>query len=258
MPQRITVNAPAKVNFYLDVTGKRDDGYHNIETVMQTIDIHDTLTFSKAMHKEIRISFVGGNRFNITSGEKNLIHKAAMALGVWGVDVSLTKKIPTEAGLGGGSSDAASTLIALNELFALGRSREELAAIAAGIGADVPFFIYGGAAAARGIGEIIEPLEPVTDWEILIEKPEKGLSTKEIYRLMDEEERAEGHSLDEFLLHFRNSDPELPKYIFNAMENVSVRLCPEIEEAKKKLLDKGCEAAMMSGSGSAVFGLRKK
>ena len=254
--ESLTVKAPAKINWYLNVLKKRSDGYHDIETVMQTVDIYDTLTFTKTDSKDIRIR-VDNNIYNIDCGSNNLIYKAAEALGVYGVDICVEKKIPVEAGLGGGSSDAACTLKTLNSMFELGFSREQLASKAASIGADVPFFVYGGACAARGIGDIIEPLEPVTEYKFRIIKPCKGLSTALIYSLIDKEPKEECPSFDEFLLHFKNNDRELTNVMFNAMEKVSIAQCEQIGQAKQTLLREGCKAAMMSGSGSAVFGLIK-
>ena len=256
--ESVTVKAPAKINWYLNVLSKRSDGYHNIETVMQTVDIYyDTLTIKRNAGKDIRIN-IDNNVFGIDTAENNIIYKAAKKLGVYGVEIYLKKNIPVEAGLGGGSSDAASAMNVFNDMFELGLSKKELAARAAEVGADVPFFIYGSACIARGIGEQIEPVQPVTRYGFRIIKPCKGLSTGLIYSLMDKEEPQVCPSLDTFLRHFNNADDELAKYMFNAMDKVSAELCPEIGEAKKKLIDEGCIAAMMSGSGSAVFGLMKK
>lgn len=252
----VTAKAPAKINWYLNVLGKRSDGYHDIETVMQTVDIFDTLTFSKTDARDIRIS-ISNNIYNIACGEDNLVYKAAKLLGVYGVDIHIDKTIPAQAGLGGGSSDAACTLKTLNDMFELGFSQAQLALMAVRLGADVPFFIYGGACMASGIGEIITPLEPVTDFGFKIVKPFGGLSTGHIYSLIDRAEKTEAPTMDEFLKHFKNNDKELTKLMFNAMEAVSEAECPQIANVKRRLLSEGCEAAMMSGSGSAVFGLAR-
>lgn len=258
MTPALTVEAPAKINWYLNVLDKRANGYHNIETVMQTISLHDTLTFSKNATKEINITISDGNKYDISLGENNLIHKAVKVLGLYGVDIHLKKNIPVEAGLGGGSSDAASTLVALNDLFSLGYSKSKLAEKAMLIGSDVPFFVYGGACIVRGIGEEVEPIKPVTTYDIIVRKPNAGLSTKRIYELMDQEKREKVISFNDFIAHFNNSDKELHNYIYNAMESVSLRLCPQIAIEKARLIADGCSSAMMSGSGSAVFGLKKR
>ncbi len=250
----LSANAPAKINWYLNVLSKRDNGYHDIQTVMQTIDLYDTVCVTKADHKEIKVS-IDGNVFEIARPEDNLVYKAAAQLGVYGVDIRLTKRIPVQAGLGGGSSDAATTLCLLNEMFELGYSKQELAARAVNLGADVPFFIYGGACIAEGIGEVLTPVEPVTRYNIKIKKPDMGLSTGMIYSLVDKATREGEITLANFLAHFNNDDDELKNYLFNVMEKVSLPLCPDIAEAKKQLIAEGCIAAMMSGSGSAVFGI---
>lgn len=206
---RIIVNAPAKINWYLNILDKKSDGYHNIQSVMQTIDLYDTLEINKIDTRDINIIIEGKNKYNISIGENNLITKAAKALGVYGIEVKLTKRIPVEAGLGGGSSDAAATISALNDMFELGYKKSELAEKAAKIGADVPFFIYGGACIAEGIGEILTPIEPVKSYDILIEKPEIGLSTKMIYELMDKEKRTDKIGFNDFISHFNNDDKEL-------------------------------------------------
>lgn len=258
MAKNVTAKAPAKINWYLDILDKRANGYHNIKTVMQTIDLHDTLTFSENDTDKINISLLSDNKYNISLGEGNLIYKAARELGVYGVDIVLEKNIPVEAGLGGGSSDAATTLVTLNDMFSLGFSKEELAAKAMNIGSDVPFFVYGGACIVEGIGEAVTPIAPVTNYDIVIRKPDAGLSTKKIYELIDNQKRIDKIPFDEFITHFNNNDDKLPGYIYNAMEAVSLQLCPEIEKEKAFLLQSGCIAAMMSGSGSAVFGLKRK
>lgn len=255
--ESVTLKAPAKINWYLNVVKKRDDGYHDIETVMQTIDLYDILTVTRASHKDINIT-IKNNTYNIDAGENNIIYKAAKQLGVYGVDTNLEKNIPVEAGLGGGSSDAACAMKIFNDIFELGLSKSELAAKAAKIGADVPFFIYGGACAARGIGDIIEPIKPVERYDILIRKPEKGISTALIYNLIDSSPKQDHPSMEDFLKHFNDNDSELINYMFNDMERVSLPLCSQINDAKKSLLNDGCIAAMMSGSGSAVFGLKEK
>ena len=249
-----TIDAPAKINWYLNIGKKRPDGYHDIQTVMQTVPLCDTLRFAKRNDNEIRIS-VDGMSEGIPCNENNLIYRAAVALGVFGVDISLTKRIPSQAGLGGGSSDAASTLVALNNMFELGKSKQELVAIAARLGSDVPFFVYGGACVIGGMGEEVIPLEPVTSYRIAIIKHKAGLSTKDVFNKFDEMPMLKGVTCEEFIRLFNNENKELHKFLFNSLEPAALSLCPSIVEAKKEMEALGAVGVMMSGSGTSVFGL---
>ena len=255
----LTANAPAKINWYLNIVRKREDGYHELESIMQTIALSDTLEFRKRTDRSIllTVSSDGGSIRTVPADASNLVCKAAEALGVYGVEIHLTKRIPAQAGLGGGSSDAACALMSLNRLFQLGLTRQQLAEKAVTLGADVPFFLYGGACIARGIGEVLEPIAPVTRFDIRIRKPETNLSTPEIFRLWDRQPPEEHPTLAQFLAEFSdNGHPE--RVLYNGLESVSVALCPQIAEAKAALLAEGAAAAMMTGSGSAVFGLFEK
>lgn len=250
----MTAQAPAKINWYIDIGKKRTDGYHDIRTVMQTVDLYDTLNFSLTDNKEIRM-FVDGMSAGVPHDESNIVVRAAKALDVYGIDIHLTKRIPSQAGLGGGSSDAGSTLTALNILFELGKSKEELAKIAAELGSDVPFFVYGGAGIVSGMGEEVEPLCPVTRYKMALVKHKEGLSTKDVFNEFDKELVLPKYTLDEFLLHFNNSDEFLHEYIYNALESAAMRLCPSVATAKDELYKYGAVKTMMSGSGTSVFGL---
>lgn len=250
----MTAKAPAKINWYLAVKRRRADGYHEIETVLQTIPLYDTLIFKRTGDSSLRLNVTGQYSSAVPADENNLICRAAELLGVYGIHITLQKDIPAQAGLGGGSSDAACALKVLNEMFQLGRTQQELANIALKLGADVPFFLYGGACVARGIGEEIEPLPPVTKYEIQIQKPAKSLSTGEIYRLADTLPTEPHPTLEEFLQEFRQEgSPE--KLLYNGLESASISLCPEIAQLKESFLQQGARGALMSGSGSAVFGL---
>lgn len=252
--EQITAKAPAKINWYLAVKRRRADGYHEIETVLQTIPLYDTLTFVRTEDSAIRLDVTGQTAGSVPSDASNLVYRAAELLGVSGLHITLHKNIPAQAGLGGGSSDAACTLKVLNELYQLGHTQQELAKIALNLGADVPFFLYGGACIARGIGEEIEPLPPVTKYKIQIQKPAKSLSTGEIYRLADTFPKVPHPTLEEFLQEFRqDGNPE--KLLYNELESASIALCPEIAQLKDALMQQGALGALMSGSGSAVFGL---
>ena len=228
------IEAPAKINWYLNIGAKRPDGYHDIQTVMQTIPLCDTLRFSKRDDKTIGIS-VDGMSEGIPCNENNLIYRAAVALGVCGVDISLTKRIPSQAGLGGGSSDAASTLVALNTMFELGKTKSELVDIAAKLGSDVPFFVHGGACVVGGMGEEVIPLEPVTSYRIAIIKHSAGLSTKDVFNRFDDMPMPKGVTLDEFVSLFNNDNKNLHKELFNSLEPAALSLCPSIVDAKNEM-----------------------
>ncbi|MBP3348943.1 MAG: 4-(cytidine 5'-diphospho)-2-C-methyl-D-erythritol kinase [Clostridia bacterium] len=251
---KITVKAPAKINWYLNVGAKRSDGYHDISTVMQTVELYDTLSFERADHNDVRLCVVNGGA-DIPTDERNIVCRAARALGVYGVDIKLEKNIPSQAGLGGGSSDAASALCALNDLFELGKTKAELARIAAGIGSDVPFFVYGGACLIGGMGEEVTPLQPVDSYKIGIIKHSAGLSTKDVFARFDSLPYRCDVGLDEFLRHFNNEDKNLHEYLFNSLEPAALSLCPDIVRARDEMLELGACRAMMSGSGTSVFGL---
>lgn len=252
--KELTVQAPAKINWYIDIGKKRADGYHDIKTVMQTVSLYDTLSFRLNDSGEIHMT-VEGMSPDVPCDERNIVFRAAQALGVYGVDIHLTKRIPSQAGLGGGSSDAGSTLTALNALFELGKSQAELAKIAAKLGSDVPFFIYGGACIVSGMGETVEPLCPVTRYKLALIKHKEGLSTKDVFNEFDKEFVLPKYTLDEFLSHFNNDDGFLHEYMYNALESAALRLCPSVATAKDELYKCGAVKTMMSGSGTSVFGL---
>ena len=272
----ITLTAHAKINLTLDVTGVRPNGYHDVEMVMQSIGLYDELTAKRTTGNELSLSCrfsdsLGG--LTLPTGPKNLVCKAALAFfdacrkegklkrelpENTGVDFTLIKNIPAEAGMGGGSTDAAAALRALNILFETGFSTEELCRIGAGVGADVPFCVLGGTALAKGIGEILTPLPDAPDTHLLLVKPPVGASTKEIY---------DGLVLDENTVHpdtagmikaLETKDYDLMcSGLSNILEPVTIGLLPVIGEIKKKIINLGADAALMSGSGSTVFGMFK-
>ena len=250
--------AYAKVNLTLDVLDKRPDGYHDLQSVMQTISLRDDIEIDVGTGKpwELRCT-----NENIPCDESNLAWKAArvycdaMKKDPGGLEIRITKRIPSQAGLGGGSSDAASTLVALNNMFELGKSKQELVAIAARLGSDVPFFVYGGACVIGGMGEEVIPLEPVTSYRIAIIKHKAGLSTKDVFNKFDEMPMPNGVTCEEFIRLFNNENKELHKSLFNSLEPAALSLCPSIVEAKKEMEALGAVGVMMSGSGTSVFGL---
>jgi 4-diphosphocytidyl-2-C-methyl-D-erythritol kinase len=183
-PNTLRVLAPAKVNLFLEVLGKRPDGYHEIATLMMAIDLTDVLDLSPSEDGSLSLTC---DEPDLSTGPDNLVLKAALRLRaktgtMSGATIRLTKRIPWAAGLGGGSSDAAATLKGLNELWKLGLSREELSAIGAELGSDVPFFLNGNAAWCTGRGEIIEPVAIGRPLDLVLVKPPEALATAEVYR----------------------------------------------------------------------------
>ena len=251
----ITERAYAKINLSLDVTGKRPDGYHEVRMVMQTVDIYDSLTFEKA-DEGITID-VGGSP--LPADGDNLIYKAAKAVmdkcGVTGgVTISLDKHIPIAAGMAGGSSDAAAALRGVNRLYECGLSYEELREIGVKIGADVPYCIEGGTVLAEGIGEKLTFLSPLPEYILAVAKPERGVSTGNIYKSLDEIFDTITHpDVDAMLEAFKAQDMSFVKYLGNVLEYVTIPLCPEVDEIKKIFRESDTAGTLMTGSGPTVF-----
>ena len=255
----LTIPAFAKLNWSLRVLGKRDDGYHEIDTVLQTISLHDTITFEETSDDGIQLWCEDRS---VPADKTNLVWRAAAALRERysirrGVKIRLEKRIPAEAGLGGGSSDAAATLIALALLWENEISGDDLALVAEGLGSDVPFFLHGGTARATGRGEVVESLEDLPPKHLLVIKPNASISTAKAYGMLN---RAALTSSDSkpILLRSQASDSSASidlNSLYNDFEPVVFQLEPEIERAKVALLQSGARAAMLSGSGSSVFGI---
>ena len=185
----VTVHAPAKINLTLDIVGTREDGYHLLESIFQSVSIYDTVVARKRWTKGVFLDAPAC----LCPVEKNTAYKAAVAFFEYtglnkGVHLSLTKRIPTQAGMGGGSADAAGVLVALNNLFKTRLTTEQLCEIGLTVGADVPFCVMGGTAYVTGIGEKIQPLPPLPDCFIVIAQPDEGISTKEAYAAVDNAE----------------------------------------------------------------------
>ena len=252
----LTLHAPAKVNLTLIVGARRDDGYHDVSTVMQTVGLYDTLTLSG-----------GGSGLTMTCTDpdlptdgSNLVLRAAtlfcreLRLPVPDLHLHLQKRIPSQAGLGGGSSDAASVLLALRLLYAPALSDEELERMAAKLGSDVPFFIRGGTALATGRGERLVPLPRLRDGWFVIVKPPEGFSTPAMYRRLDELP-PEPARPDGMTAALESGDIRaVAAALYNSFERAvpPVSAVWDIEDA---LRAHGALAALLSGSGSAVFGL---
>ena len=185
----LTIRAYAKINLTLDVGERRPDGYHSIRSIMQTIALHDTLTVTLTPDiSRVRLEVIGEKAAGVPADASNLVHRAASLLAgpESGLHILLHKRIPSQAGLGGGSSDAAATIWAVNILRGLGLSSEQLADRGAALGADVPFFFTGGTALVEGLGELITPLPPLTPpWVLVLAKPSVGVSTAAAYAALD-------------------------------------------------------------------------
>lgn len=252
------LEAHAKVNLMLDVGGKRPDGFHEVSMILQTIALADRITIRKTEEAEIRLRITEPKPEGLSS-EDNLMVRAAQLLNdlfglTSGVEMTLEKHIPMAAGLGGGSSDAAAVLIGMNRLFELALEEEELEKLGSILGSDVPFFMRGGTQWARGRGELLLPLPDVKMQPVVLATPNKGVSTAEIYKRMDDL-YAFPHP-DTALAAERILNGENAEALFeNVMERVTVSLLPEIGAMKDLMSRKGAKRALMSGSGPTVFGI---
>jgi len=248
----ITLLSPAKINLCLSVLGRRPDGYHDVEMLMQMVGLFDEVTVS-----------LGGPGISVTcdshavpSGEANIAWKAAKAmLRFSGKDVGLVikikKNIPVAAGLGGGSGNAAAVLAALNRLVGIGLDRDRLTEIGAGIGMDVPFFFFGPTALAQGRGEILTELPPLPPIPILLVNPGVETSTAWVYKNLNLRLTKKGDCNKIARLNLRN----IASGLHNDLESVTSALHPVINRIKDALLDQGAVGALMSGSGPTVFGI---
>ncbi|MBX9973497.1 4-(cytidine 5'-diphospho)-2-C-methyl-D-erythritol kinase [Cytobacillus firmus] len=254
---KVMVKAPAKINLSLDVLHKREDGYHEVEMIMTTIDLADRLELTLLDKDEIKI--ISHNRF-VPDDQRNLAYQAAHLLKERfqvkkGVSITIEKAIPVAAGLAGGSSDAAAALRGLNKLWDLGLSLNELAEIGTEIGSDVSFCVYGGTALATGRGEKIQELPaPPTCWVILA-KPFIGVSTADVYRRLDVEQVQHPNTAGMIEAINAGSYYDVCRNMGNVLEDVTLNMHPEVLQIKDQMKRFGADAVLMSGSGPTVFGL---
>lgn len=252
--------APAKINLTLDTLYRRDDGYHEVEMIMTTIDLNDRLTFECRDDGEIIIDVE--HNF-VPSDHRNLAYKAAKLMQERyniekGVTISLEKSIPISAGLAGGSSDAAATFRGLNELWGINESLETLSELASEIGSDISFCIYGKTALCQGRGEKITHLpKPPSAW-VVIAKPDIGVSTPEIYGALDLEDKEQVHTKACLSAIENNDYALLCQSLGNSLEKVTMQLYPEVEKLKNTMRNTGVDAALMSGSGPTIYGFVQK
>jgi len=254
----LTLKSPAKINWFLEVCGLREDGYHNIKSLIQKVTLYDILTFLPSDELILKTDL-------LIPSEQNLVYKATTLLMRQfrvdkGIEIHLKKNIPVSAGLGGGSSNAASVLWGLNKMWSLGLSVDELCLLAENLGADVPFFLRGPLALVEGRGERITDLKVSESIDILLVKPPIAVSTKWAYAAFDQDSKLTNavNNVDNInhLIHAiteRKIDKEAN--FFNDLESVIIKNFPVIGEIKALLLKEGAIFSLMSGSGSTVFGV---
>lgn len=257
MFRKVRLQANAKLNLGLDIIGKREDGYHLLESVMQSVNLYDTVAVCRTKKEGITVRC----EKVAVAQEKNIAYKAATAffneVGLpqnTGISIKIIKRIPSQAGMGGGSADAAATLVALNRLFKTKLSESQLCKIGEKVGADVPFCICGGTRLVRGIGEIITKLDDCADCYFVIAKGDDGVSTKEAYECIDKAQKLVSLRTEKVIEAICSGNFEALKgRLVNAFEQ-----CTEIRDVtdiKQILLQNGAVEAAMTGSGSAVFGI---
>lgn len=255
----LTLPAFAKINWTLRVLGKRADGYHEIDTMFQTISLHDSITLEVAADPQISLSC---DDPLLPCDERNLVWRAAAALQTRcairkGARIRLEKRIPVHAGLGGGSSDAAATLIGLAHLWNAAITQPELLKLAAGLGADVPFFLYGGTGRGTGKGSDVAALRDAADGFLLVVKPNANISTSKAYAALNAAALTTSEAKTILSSSQRSEvfDRLGSDALRNDFEAVAFQLEPEIERAKIALVKVGAQAALLAGSGAAVFGV---
>lgn len=253
----ITVNAPAKINLYLDILNKHNDGYHEVEMIMQTVSLFDKITIKKSDKKGIIVT----STYNFDEDiKKNTAYIAAEKFFEYtklinpGICIHIQKQIPVGAGLAGGSSDAAAVLIALNTLFECNLSKVELATIGEKVGADVPFCIFSGTKLATGTGTALSTLPPLKNCHVLIVKPTFSISTKLAYQASDQAPLEKNKSINNIISAIKSNNlRDTAKNIFNRFE--TVLNFDEVTNIKNILNKNGALNSCMTGTGSAVYGI---
>ena len=252
------LQAFAKINLGLDVLGKREDGYHEVRMIMQTIRMYDQLDMRKSVEPGIHLTT---NKKYIPVDENNLVWRAAKLMMdtcgiIEGVSIHLHKVIPVAAGMAGGSSDAAATLVGMNRLFHCGLSKEKLMELGVQIGADVPYCVLRGTALAEGIGEKLTVLPPMPDCWILIGKPGISVSTKYVYTTLDLNTETVHPDIDGMTKALEDGTLYgITERMGNVLQDVTIPAYPEVERIKEQMKTLGAVNAMMSGSGPTVFGI---
>ncbi len=254
----IRLKALAKINLGLDVTGCRDDGYHLVRMIMQTIHLFDSVQMEKLDEPDIRLTT--NIRF-LPTDEHNIAYKAAKLLIdefnlKQGIHIDIKKCIPVSAGMAGGSTDAAAVLYGMNQMYELKLSQRQLAKRALTLGADVPYCLMRGTALAEGIGEKLTRLPAVPRCPVVIAKPGISVSTKWVYERLSLNEQTEHPDIDQLMEDIRQQDLKgMASHMGNILEGVTIKEYPVIAQIKEKLMEHGALQAMMSGSGPTVFAL---
>ncbi|MCD7724619.1 MAG: 4-(cytidine 5'-diphospho)-2-C-methyl-D-erythritol kinase [Clostridiales bacterium] len=255
---RIHQRAYGKINIGLDVLGRRENGYHEVRMIMQTVDIYDDLEMERTAQPGIRIQT---DHQALPAGRDNLIYKAAELLmrdkGIAeGVEITLTKRIPIAAGMAGGSADAAAVMRGLNRLFDMGYRTEELQKLGVRLGADIPYCIVGGTMLSEGIGEILSPLPAPPMCYLAVAKPDIDVSTKFVYENLHADSLTWHPDIDGMADAIRAGNLQgMTERMGNVLEMVTARFYPIIEEIKELMRREGAMNALMSGSGPTVFGV---
>ena len=254
----ISLKALAKINLGLDVVRRREDGYHEVRMIMQTIHLFDRLDISKTKEDGIQIQC---NLPFVPTNESNLVYKAAKMLKdefniTEGVSVNLQKRIPVAAGMAGGSTDGAAMLYGMNQIFDLGLSQQELMERGVKLGADVPYCLMRGTALAEGIGEELTQLPPMVKCPVLIAKPAISVSTKFVYENLKLNDETIHPDIDQLITDIKAKDLHaIAGHMGNVLESVTIPEYPIIAKIKEQMMKSGAINSMMSGSGPTVFGL---
>ena len=260
MIKHLGLKAYGKVNLGLDVVRRREDGYHEVRMIMQTVGLYDRIDLTRKEQPGIVLET---NLYYLPDNENNLAYKAAKLLMdefeiKEGVNIRIKKFIPVAAGMAGGSSDAAAVLFGVNKMFSLGLSLEELMKRGVRLGADVPYCLMRGTALSEGIGEILTPLDPAPQCQVLIAKPAVSVSTKFVYENLHVNQlpKTAHPDIDCLMRAIENRDLRtLAENMGNILETVTIPAHPVIQDIKDKMMSMGAVGAMMSGSGPTVFGL---
>ncbi len=254
----LDIQARGKINLTIDVLYKRSDCYHEVEMIMQSIGLKDIVTLELVAQPGI---WLDSNWPQLPQDDTNLAYKAAQLMIQHyqldaGISINIKKNIPLGAGLAGGSANAAAVILGINQLFMLKRPEEELMSLGKKIGADVPFCMAGKTALSRGIGEKLTPLKPLSGFGILLIKPPYSVSTKKVYNRLDVKNIKTRPGTGEMVEHIKNQNiDKIAAGLCNVLEEVTLKLHPELEDLKSLLIQKGALGSLMAGSGPTIFGL---